>query len=360
MIKKIKTISFLLSSFLLFPFSFLPIKTFAQTGDLPPEIFGEYAGDAHITSTLLGIDWPVQGVSVELKNTNSENDYILIVPGLGFFDIPVLDNIIITPIEEGYMLSRTNPIAFIIPEIVVPSIPPYFPEGGTFYDVPVEITLENTNIVAFVLNLNIKIVATLTYYLGPIPIPIPVTINLQFEGMLVSSPPMITTTDLPGGRVGEAYYTVLEAEGISPLIWSITEGTLPSGLILDELTGTISGTPTEADTLYFSITVTNLWGSHAKPLSIEIEDTVTNGICTTDMVQFKLFPNPTTGTLHVISNELQVTSVEVFDIYGRKLKSKIVNLKSETVLDISRLVSGIYLLRIQTEKGAQIQKIIKQ
>ena len=73
-----------------------------------------------------------------------------------------------------------------------------------------------------------------------------------------------------------------------------------------------------------------------------------------------IFPNPTTGELRIENGELRIRSVEVFDVYGRKLQSKIVNLKSEIVLDISHLNSGIYFVKISTEQGEIVKKIIKQ
>jgi len=81
---------------------------------------------------------------------------------------------------------------------------------------------------------------------------------------------------------------------------------------------------------------------------------------------FNVFPNPTTGVLRIRNEELGIRNVDVFDVSGRNLKSKIVNLKSEIVnlkseiiIDISNLNSGIYFVKISTETGIQTQKIIK-
>jgi hypothetical protein len=73
-----------------------------------------------------------------------------------------------------------------------------------------------------------------------------------------------------------------------------------------------------------------------------------------------IHPNPTTGELRVVSSEYRVLSIEVFDIYGKLLKSKIVDLKPEIVMDISHLSSGIYILAIQTPTGVFYEKITKQ
>ena len=58
-------------------------------------------------------------------------------------------------------------------------------------------------------------------------------------------PPLsIATTALPRGSVGASYTASLaETGGVSPYTWSITSGSLPSGLTLNPATGAITGTP---------------------------------------------------------------------------------------------------------------------
>jgi len=71
-----------------------------------------------------------------------------------------------------------------------------------------------------------------------------------------------------------------------------------------------------------------------------------------------IYPNPTNGELRVTSYKLQVTNIEVYDIYGRKVLEP-----SLTVLqsyDITVLQAGIYFLRIKTDAGEFVKKVIKQ
>ena len=71
--------------------------------------------------------------------------------------------------------------------------------------------------------------------------------------------PTITTERLVDGRVGEPYSASLGADGTAPITWSVTNGSLPTGLSLKG--NTISGTPTTAGTSTFTVTATNTVGS---------------------------------------------------------------------------------------------------
>ena len=83
-----------------------------------------------------------------------------------------------------------------------------------------------------------------------------------------------------------------------------------------------------------------------------------------------IYPNPTTGVLNLIQERIRnyelgiktLSEVEVFDVYGRKQKAEIrkgEEEKEEVVVDVSDLQSGIYFVKIITEKGVVTKKIIK-
>jgi len=66
------------------------------------------------------------------------------------------------------------------------------------------------------------------------------------------------TSSLPPVRVGAPIYIRLGASGgTPPFSWSLSSGTLPSGLSLDPSTGEITGTPTMAETQSFTVQVTD-------------------------------------------------------------------------------------------------------
>jgi hypothetical protein len=82
--------------------------------------------------------------------------------------------------------------------------------------------------------------------------------------------PTIITTTLADGLVGAAYSQTLAATGDAPITWSVTSGSLPSGVSLGSSTGIISGTPSGSGSSSFTITATNAFGSDPQALSITV------------------------------------------------------------------------------------------
>ena len=69
------------------------------------------------------------------------------------------------------------------------------------------------------------------------------TVSLTLS--IASATLTITTTSLPSGQINVAYSSTLASTGgTSPFTWSVTSGTLPTGLTLNASTGAITGTPT--------------------------------------------------------------------------------------------------------------------
>ncbi|RZJ30585.1 MAG: T9SS type A sorting domain-containing protein [Flavobacterium sp.] len=69
-----------------------------------------------------------------------------------------------------------------------------------------------------------------------------------------------------------------------------------------------------------------------------------------NMNNVQLYPNPTTGLLH-LSGNLNVKSVEVYNMLGMKVAKS---------LDISPLASGMYLVKVDTDAGMLVRKIMKK
>lgn len=73
---------------------------------------------------------------------------------------------------------------------------------------------------------------------------------------------------------------------------------------------------------------------------------------------YKVYPNPATNYI-TIESEIAMNSFEVYDINGRLLKT-IMPTRSQSQIDISDLVQGIYLLEMQANEMVYTEKIIKK
>jgi hypothetical protein len=96
------------------------------------------------------------------------------------------------------------------------------------------------------------------------------------------APLAVSTTSLPAGTVNHAYSANLAASGgTGTYSWSITTGTLPSGLSLNATTGAITGTPTTTGTSSFTATVNDGATTANRSLSITVNPDVTGLTITT-------------------------------------------------------------------------------
>jgi len=73
----------------------------------------------------------------------------------------------------------------------------------------------------------------------------------------------------------------------------------------------------------------------------------------------KIYPNPTNGELKVVSGESKVEHVEIYDIFGKKVGVTRA-IASETVIDISHLPAGVYFVKVITDAGEVVQKVVKE
>ena len=73
-------------------------------------------------------------------------------------------------------------------------------------------------------------------------------------------------------------------------------------------------------------------------------------------IQAKLYPNPATSQVTIEAEGL--TEVAVYDLIGQCMMNTVVSGKAIT-LDLSRLQSGIYLVKVSTKHGSVMEKVVK-
>ena len=83
--------------------------------------------------------------------------------------------------------------------------------------------------------------------------------------------------------------------------------------------------------------------------------TLSNTIFETDTT-INVYPNPTISKI-TINSDFDLKSIQVYDVQGRILETLIGKNKN---LDISDKANGVYFLKITTNKGSKIEKLIKK
>lgn len=116
---------------------------------------------------------------------------------------------------------------------------------------------------------------------------------------------------------------------------------------------------------YFFIILTNEpegeWTYELIHADQEVETTFQliheSGLYPSDKKNVRLYPNPCNGELFIDRPDINIKSIEVFNLYGRKIKEYRINKTAKKIrMDIDAS-TGVYLLKINTIAG-QIQKKI--
>lgn len=88
-------------------------------------------------------------------------------------------------------------------------------------------------------------------------------------------------------------------------------------------------------------------------------------VLNTDEVQSEailvsIFPNPTANQLHILSDEEEISSVDVFDLFGRHVMRLGGIDRYFTEVNMSSLSAGTYLIQIETDKSFTTRRVVKQ
>jgi len=77
---------------------------------------------------------------------------------------------------------------------------------------------------------------------------------------------------------------------------------------------------------------------------------------------FRVYPNPTTGVLYIQSSKFKVQGVGIYDVYGRIIKHRSAEPQPQPTYrsyDLTVLQAGVYFVKIYTESGVVMKKVVK-
>ena len=77
---------------------------------------------------------------------------------------------------------------------------------------------------------------------------------------------------------------------------------------------------------------------------------------------FTLYPNPANNKITIANNInlIYESIIYIYDIRGKLMISNTLNNQNSIEIDISSLSKGIYMIKIRTEKGIAIKKLVIQ
>ncbi|MCB0447107.1 MAG: T9SS type A sorting domain-containing protein [Gelidibacter sp.] len=103
---------------------------------------------------------------------------------------------------------------------------------------------------------------------------------------------------------------------------------------------------------YINIAANNLYANNS-PTANAINFATLSTQEFVDETAIAVYPNPASDIIHIKTTHA-IGNIEMYDILGKQ----VLTTKNATQLDVSRLNSGVYLLKIKTDKGSLTKKII--
>ena len=86
------------------------------------------------------------------------------------------------------------------------------------------------------------------------------------------------------------------------------------------------------------------------------QSTITTGIEEADQLKCQIYPNPSTGSLTIISPS-RLDHIQIFNIDGKAMLKKD-NVNPNQFFNLSGLSNGIYFVKMSTKEGTSTQKLI--
>jgi hypothetical protein len=105
----------------------------------------------------------------------------------------------------------------------------------------------------------------------------------------------------------------------------------------------------------------NIYFDYNFPVETNNADTVFQTLSNPDFptdASITVYPNPTKDNI-TISSQFTINSIQLYDVQGRLLQTQMINI-NKAVFDISTQNAGVYFVKITTDKGSKVEKIVRE
>ena len=171
---------------------------------------------------------------------------------------------------------------------------------------------------------------------------------------------------VPDTTILHHYFIVNNASGILPLHyqWSWGDGTFDT-IAYPSHTYSTAGWYNICLTIIDSVGCTNTYCDSSflqktsnAIISVQVIPQGTLGINTNELTQLKVYPNPTSTTLTIETNSNTKQNLEIVNLLGQTMYTY--NIYSKATVDVSAFPKGIYLIKLNTDKGTVVKKFVKE
>lgn len=168
--------------------------------------------------------------------------------------------------------------------------------------------------------------------------------------VLVNPLPAVSASGDNSGTVCEEDVTILSANGALTYQWAA------QNLVL--IGNPVNVSPNS--TAIFTVTGTDAMGcSNTATVELLVANCVGVNETSTGLGLVKVFPNPNNGLFTIELNSSEDKTIEVSDVSGKKVL-RLFTAEKMIQVDLNKFSSGVYFIRISSEKNSETIKILKQ
>ena len=170
-----------------------------------------------------------------------------------------------------------------------------------------------------------------------------------FPEITISAP----TTNFSNG-VGSVDVTYTVSGNADSIDIIVNDGTPITG---NDVNGDTVSIPVSDDTAYQVVIIAYLDGQEVGDNDVYFEVGAPLSVAKDEIDSFSLYPNPVSnGKFYISTGENSIKNIELYDILGKMVLSK--SVRNKESIDISNLISGLYILKVEENGKNATSKLI--